>query len=62
MVNGAKILVKNGPLAVRERVFSAATGPKENREKLQNHWIFWESHFRHLLNTLSIEDEALIRS
>ena len=61
MVNGAKIFVKNGSLALRERVFSAATGPRENQEKLQKHWMFWESHFPLLLNTLSIEDEALIK-
>ena len=42
-------------VALREWVFSPATGPQESKEKLVKHWEYWEKHSPDLLNTLSIE-------
>ena len=42
-------------VALREWVFSPATGPQESKERLEKHWRYWEKHNPGLLNTLSIE-------
>ena len=42
-------------VALREWVFSSATGPRESKEKLRKHWEFGEKQSTDLLNALSIE-------
>ena len=42
-------------VALREWVFSPATGPQESKNKLVEHWKYWEKHSPDLVNTLSIE-------
>ena len=41
--------------ALREGVFSPATGPQESKNRLEKHWQYWEKLSRDLLNTSSIE-------
>ena len=55
VVSGAKFSVKKFLVALREWVFSPATGPQESEEKLEKHWQYWEKHSPGLLNKLSIE-------
>ena len=50
-----EIFREKGLVALREWVFSPATGPQESKEKLEKHWDYWEKHSLDLLNTLSIE-------
>ena len=38
--------------ALREWVFSPATGAKESKERLEKHWQCWQKHSPNLLNTL----------
>ena len=54
VVGGANFPVKKGLSALREWVFSRATGPQESKEKLEKHWQYWEKHSPDLLSTLSI--------
>ena len=42
-------------VALREWVFSPATGPQESKNKLVKHWQYWKIYSPDLLNTLSIE-------
>ena len=42
-------------VALREWLFSPATGPQESKSKLVKHWQYWEKNSLGLLNTLSIE-------
>ena len=53
--NWREIFRKQGLSTLRECVFSPATGPKENKERLEKHWQNWEKHTPDLLNTISIE-------
>ena len=46
---------EKGLSALREWVFSPATGPQESKNKLVKHWQYWEKNNPDLLNTLSIE-------
>ena len=41
--------------ALREWVFSPATGPQQNKERLEKSWQYWENHSLDFLNTLSVE-------
>ena len=41
--------------ALREWVFSPATGPQESMERLEKDWQYWEKHSPDLLNTFSIK-------
>ena len=41
--------------ALREWVFSPATGPREGKSKLVKNWQYWKKYCPGLLNTLSIE-------
>ena len=50
-----EIFREKGLVALREWVFSPATGPQESKDKLVKHWQEWEKHSPDLLNTLSIE-------
>ena len=50
-----EISLEKGLSALREWVFSPATGPQESKSKLVNHWQFWETYSPDLLSTLSIE-------
>ena len=50
-----KIFRKKGLSALREWVFSPATGPQESKNKLVKHWQYWEKYSSDLLSTLSIE-------
>ena len=54
-----EIFREKGVVALREWVFSVATGPQESKEKLEKHWEFWEKHSPDLLNTLSIEGSVI---
>ena len=45
--------------ALREWVFSLATGHQEIKNKLEKHWQYWQEHSPDLLNTLSIERPVL---
>ena len=47
--------------ALREWVFSPATGPQESKNKLEKHWQYWENDSPDLLNTLSIEGPVTSR-
>ena len=55
VVSGAKFSVKKVLSALREWVFSPATGPQQNKERLEKRWQYWENHSPDLLNTLSVE-------
>ena len=44
--------------ALREWVFSPATGPQESKSKLVKYWQYWERHSPDFLNALSIEGPA----
>ena len=44
MVSGAKFSVKKVLVALREWVFSPATGPQESKNKLVKHWQYWEKN------------------
>ena len=46
---------EKGLVALREWLFSPATGPQESKDKLVKHWQYWEKHSPEFLNTLSIE-------
>ena len=37
-----EIFRKKGLSALREWVFSPATGPQESKEELVKHWKYWE--------------------
>ena len=50
-----KIFREKGLSALREWVFSPATGPQESKSKLVKHWQYWEKYSPGLLSTLSIE-------
>ena len=50
-----EIFREKGLSALREWVFSPATGPQESKNKLVEHWEYWGKHSPGLLNTLSIE-------
>ena len=50
-----EIFREKGLVALREWVFSPATGPQESKDKLVKYWQNWEKHSPDLLNTLSIE-------
>ena len=50
-----EIFRENGLSALREWVFSPATGPQESKSKLVKHWQYWETCSPDLLSTLSIE-------
>ena len=50
-----EIFREKGLVALREWVFSPATGPQESKNKLVKHWQYWEKYSPDLLNTLSIE-------
>ena len=41
--------------ALREWVFSPATGPQESKNRLEKHWQYWEKYSPDLLNTLFIQ-------
>ena len=45
--------------AIREWVFSPATGPQESKNKLEKHWQYWEEHSPDMLNTVSFEGLVL---
>ena len=47
-----------GLSALREWVFSPATGLQEIKERLEKHWQYWDKCSPDLLNTLSIEGPA----
>ena len=51
-----EIFRERGLSALREWVFSPATGPQESKNKLVDHWQYWEKYSPVLLNTLSIEE------
>ena len=53
-----EIFREKGLSALREWVFSPATGPQESKNKLVKHGEYWEKHSPGLLNTLSIEGPA----
>ena len=53
--NWREIFREKGLVALREWVFSPATGPQESKDKLVKPWQYWEKHSPGLLNTLSIE-------
>ena len=55
MVSGARFLVKKGLTALREWVFSPATGPQQRKEGLEKHWQYWENYSSDLLNMLSFK-------
>ena len=46
---------KKGLSALREWVFSPATGLQESKERLEKLWQYWEKHSPDILNTSSIE-------
>ena len=50
-----EIFREEGLSALREWVFSPATGPQESENKLVKHWQYWEKYSPDLLSTLSIE-------
>ena len=50
-----KIFSENGLSALREWVFSPATGPHESKKKLVKPWQYREKYSPDLLNTLSIK-------
>ena len=50
-----EIFREKGLSALREWVFSPATGPQEIKNRLEKHWQLWENYSPDLLNTLSIE-------
>ena len=50
-----EIFREKGLVALREWVSSPATGPQESKNKLVQHWQYWEKHSPDLLSTLSIE-------
>ena len=50
-----EIFREKGLVALREWVFSPATGPQESKNKLVKHWQCWEKYSLDLINTLSIE-------
>ena len=50
-----EIFREKGLVALREWVFSPATGLQESKEKLVKHREYWEKHCPGLLNALSIE-------
>ena len=56
-----EIFREKGLVALREWVFSPATGPQESKNKLVKHWQSWETHSPDLLNTLSIEGPITIK-
>ena len=45
---------EKGLSALREWVFSPASGPKESKDKLGKHWQYWEKYSPDLLNTLAV--------
>ena len=56
MASSAKFSVKKCLSALREWVFSLATGPEESKKGLAKHWQKWKKkHNPDLINTLSIE-------
>ena len=50
-----EIFREKGLSALREWVFSPATGPQEGQNKLVKHWQYWEKYSPDLLSALSIE-------
>ena len=54
-----EIFREKGLVALREWVFSPATGPQESKNKLVKHWQYWEKYSPDLLNTLSIEGPVI---
>ena len=50
-----EIFREKGLSALREWVFSPATGPQESKSKLVQHWQYWEKYSPDPLNTLSSE-------
>ena len=50
-----EIFREKGLVALREWVFSPATGPQESKNKIVKHWQYWEKFSLDLINTLSIE-------
>ena len=50
-----EIFRKKGLVALREWVFSPATGPRESENRLEKHWHYWGKYSPDLLNTLSIK-------
>ena len=50
-----EIFREKGLSALREWVFSPATGPQESKNKLVEPWQYWEKYSPDLINTLSIE-------
>ena len=50
-----EVFREKGLVALREWVFSSATGPQESKDKLVKHWKYCEKHSPDLLNTLSVE-------
>ena len=56
-----EIFREKGLVALREWVFSPATGPQESKNKLVKHWQYSEKYSPDLLNTLSIEGPVTIK-
>ena len=52
---GREIFREKGLSALREWVFSPATGPQESKNKLVKHWQYWEKNSPDFLSTVSIE-------
>ena len=50
-----EIFRKNGLSALREWVFSPSTGPRKGRNRLQNHWNYWEHRSLNLLSSWHIK-------
>ena len=50
-----EIFREKGLSALREWVFSPATGPQESKNKLVKHWQYWEKYSPEFLSTLSIK-------
>ena len=51
----SEIFREKGLSALREWVFSPATGPQESKNKLVKHWQYWEKYSPDFLSTLSVE-------
>ena len=49
-----EIFCTKGLSALREWVFSPATGPQESKNRLEKHWQYWKNYSPDLLNMLSI--------
>ena len=50
-----EIFREKGLSALREWVFSPATGPQGSKNRLEKQWQYWEKYSPDLLNTLTIE-------